>query len=381
MIIGIDASNIGSGGGLNHLVEVLSKSNPVKHGFEKIIVWAPQSTLDAIYDRSWIVKYTYTVLEKNFILRSLWQWNELGRLAKTEGCTILFAPGGSFLTKFRPIVTMSQNLLPFEWSEINRYGLSLISLKLLMLRWSQTRSFKRANGVIFLTKYAKDVVLGITGELYGETPVISHGLNKRFFNHPRKQKNISEYNNSNPLNLIYVSSIEPYKHHVNVIKAVSNLRRKGVPVVVDLYGSPTTSDSQHGLDKFLKRYDPKHELIKYHGLTKHDDIHAKYLQADIAIFASSCETFGQILIEGMAAGLPTVCSKMSAMPEILGNHGIYFDPLSSVSIETAILRLINFEELREKVAHEGYYRAKKFSWEKCANQTFELFNLIASKLQ
>jgi len=276
---------------------------------------------------------------------------------------------------------MSQNLLPFEWSEINRYGLSLISLKLLMLRWSQTRSFKRANGVIFLTKYAKDVVLGITGELYGETPVISHGLNKRFFNHPRKQKNISEYNNSNPLNLIYVSSIEPYKHHVNVIKAVSNLRRKGVPVVVDLYGSPTTSDSQHGLDKFLKRYDPKHELIKYHGLTKHDDIHAKYLQADIAIFASSCETFGQILIEGMAAGLPTVCSKMSAMPEILGNHGIYFDPLSSVSIETAILRLINFEELREKVAHEGYYRAKKFSWEKCANQTFELFNLIASKLQ
>ena len=47
----------------------------------------------------------------------------------------------------------------------------------------------------------------------------------------------------------------------------------------------------------------------------------------IFLFASSCETFGQVLIEGLAAGLPTASSSMSGIPEILGDTVIYFDPL------------------------------------------------------
>jgi len=381
MIIGIDASNIRFGGGVTHLVELLRAADHFQYNFDKIIVWASQSTLDSIHDQPWLSKRTDYVLEKNYLYRAVWQWKKLGKLADSEKCSVLFVPGGSFLTSFRPIVAMSQNLLPFEWNELSRYGFSLTSLKWLMLRWTQTYSFKRANGVIFLTKYAKDTVLDITGELHGETYIIPHGLDKRFFNHPRKQKNISEYNYENPLRLIYVSSIEPYKHHNNVIKAVSNFRNNGVPIVLELYGVPATSDSLNSLDKCLREYDPKHKFIKYNGLTKYDDIHTKYFQADIAIFASSCETFGQILIEGMAAGLPTVCSKMSAMPEILGNNGIYFDPLSSESIGRALLKLMNSEDLREEVANEGYHHAKKYSWIKCADETFEFFNLIAGKSQ
>jgi hypothetical protein len=42
-----------------------------------------------------------------------------------------------------------------------------------------------------------------------------------------------------------------------------------------------------------------------------------YMNSDIAVFASNCESLGQILIEGMAPSLPTACSDMSAMPEYI----------------------------------------------------------------
>jgi|TARA_Y100000294_G_scaffold68314_1_gene64679 glycosyltransferase involved in cell wall biosynthesis len=379
--LAIDASNISSGGGLTHLVELLRAADPNRHHFESIVMWASQSTLDSIPNRSWLLKRTAPVLEKNYLYRAIWQWLKFGKLAEAENCLVLFIPGGSFLTNFHPVVVMNQNLLPFDWTEIKRYGFSLTSVKWLMLRFSQTYSFKHADGVIFLTKHAKNSVLGIIGQLHSETAVISHGLNKRFFNRPRKQKELSEYNNENSLKLIYVSSIAPYKHHNNVFKAIWLLRKKGVPVVLDLYGSPSISDSNYILDKQLKLYDPTHDFIRYNGLTNYDEIHTKYLQADIAIFASSCETFGQILIEGIAAGLPTACSNMSAMPEILGINGVYFDPLNPESIKNSILKLISSVDLREQVAHEGYKRAKKYSWIKCADETFDLLNSIAYKTQ
>ena len=113
MIIGIDASNIRSGGGLTHLVELLRASDPVKHDFNKIIIWASQSTLDSILDYPWLLKRFEAVLERNFLFRAIWQWKYIGKLAEYENCSILFVPGGSFLTNFRPVVTMNQNLLPF----------------------------------------------------------------------------------------------------------------------------------------------------------------------------------------------------------------------------------------------------------------------------
>ena len=42
---------------------------------------------------------------------------------------------------------------------------------------------------------------------------------------------------------------------------------------------------------------------------------------------------------------------------------------------------MNSKQLREKVAREGYHRAKKYSWARCADETFDLFNIITSNFQ
>ena len=55
MIIGIDASNIKSGGGLTHLLNLLNESNPKLHNFNLIVVWCNNNNYHKIPKRKWIL--------------------------------------------------------------------------------------------------------------------------------------------------------------------------------------------------------------------------------------------------------------------------------------------------------------------------------------
>ena len=180
LILGIDITNLRGGGGVTHIIELLTAANPFAHGFSKIIVWGGSQTLNKLPQREWLKKVNPPALDKGLLARSLWQRFSLSAAAHAENCDVLFVPGGSFVGSFEPIVTLSQNLLPFELSELDRYGVSLMALKLKILRYTQSQSFKSANGMIFLTKYAENSVLKVTGPLSGMIATIPHGLPSRF---------------------------------------------------------------------------------------------------------------------------------------------------------------------------------------------------------
>ena len=98
------------------------------NNFKKIIIWGNINTLKLIKNNSWIIKITPKELESGLISRFFWQRFQLSKQAKALKCDLLLIPGGSFSCSFRPIVTMSRNMLPFEWSEAKRYGFSQITL-------------------------------------------------------------------------------------------------------------------------------------------------------------------------------------------------------------------------------------------------------------
>jgi glycosyltransferase involved in cell wall biosynthesis len=368
MVIGIDASNLSRGGGLTHLIELISELDPNKHNFKKIIIWSHKSTLNLIKEESWIIKNTPKELEGNLISRFFWQRFKLSKLAKESKCDLLFVPGGSFSTSFRPIVTMSRNMLPFEWSEARRYGIAPITLRIIILRWLQSTSFRSANGVIFLTSYAKEQVTKITGELAGKNKIIPHGLNKRFLIKPRRQFPISKYSDKNPYQLLYVSIIDQYKHQWHLVDAVARLKEIGFPVILNLVG-PSYPKSLKRLSKKINSLDNK-EFIKYHGSIQYQDLHNIYKKSHLGIFASSCENMPNILIETMAAGLPIACSNRGPMPEILGDDGIYFNPESSDEIFDALKELISKPKLRYEKANASFDNVKKYSWPVCTKETF-----------
>ncbi|RPH52586.1 MAG: glycosyltransferase family 1 protein [Desulfobacteraceae bacterium] len=376
MIIGIDASNIRNGGGVTHLVKLLCAADPVAHGFSQILVWSGQSTLDRIENRSWLVKSHEPLLDETLPCRVFWQRFRLSRLARSSGCDILFVPGGSYAGDFRPMVTMSRNLLPFEWPELLRYGWSWMTLKLLVLRLTQSRTFRRANGIIFLTRYAQDAVMRLIKTTCAKTTIIPHGIDDQFVCPPSKQLSITQYTADNPFRILYVSIIDLYKHQWHVAEAVAQLIKSGLPVSLALVGSaypPALKRLRQKLDKI----DPAGESVWYTGEVPYAELHLRYAQADLCLFASSCENMPNILLEGMASGLPIACSNRGPMPQILGNAGVYFDPEKPNDILRAIRTLITSPDLRTRLAQLSFERVQVYSWRRCADETFGFLVRVA----
>ncbi len=374
----IDASNIREGGGVTHLTELLHCASPDKHNFESIIIFSPQSTLEMIESKPWLEKKNSPDIKRGLIYRIYWQRFILARLIRKAGCHILFVPGGSDISGFSPVVTMSQNLLPFDWHQIFRYGLSIFTFKLIFLRLIQSRTFVKSNGVIFLTDYAKKIVMLAIKKTSGKVATIPHGIDSRFLLSPRTQLDIKFYTKKEPFKIIYVSTIDMYKNQWNVAEAVAKLRALDFPITLDLIGSHR-SLAMSKLNSCLNRVDPDGDFINYIGVVPFNKLHTYYIQADLMIFASSCENMPNILLEGMAAGLPIVCSNRGPMPEILGDAGLYFNPDDIDDISNAIRNMINSKKIRTLGAKSAYKSSKKFSWDKCADSTFNYLSSVYSQ--
>lgn len=377
MRLGIDASNLRGGGGVTHLIELLRAADPLAHGFSQVIVWSGQATLSRIKDRPWLVKSHQQLLDKSLLHRAFWQIFRLSMLARETKCNVLFVPGGSFAGDFQPTVTMCRNLLPFEWRELRRYGWSGITLKLMLLRWTQSRSFRNANGLIFLTKYAQNVVMQVIRPNSGETTIVSHGINDRFFRSPHDQLSIDQYSVDRPFRILYVSIVDMYKHQWLVAEAVAWLRQAGFPIRLDLVG-PAFPHALKRLRRTLDRIDPTGEFVQYSGAVPYPELHVRYTDADLCVFASSCENMPNILLEAMAAGLPIACSNRGPMPELLGDAGVYFDPENPQDIARALRELIGSPELRKEKARASFERSKTYSWERCTRETFGFLTEIAN---
>lgn len=369
MILGVDASNIVDGGGITHLAEMLRGADPTAHGFSSVIVWGRGSTLDLLEGRPWLVKARHSSLEGTLFARLWWQRSQLSKLAKEAGCDVLFVPGGLFAGSFHPTVSMSQNMLPFDWPELRRFGWSPTGVRLRLLRLVQARTFRRAEGVIFLTEYARKEVTRVMDTTLDRTTIVPHGINTRFACRPREQQPMDRYTMERPLRVLYVSIISLYKHQWRVAEAVAGLRRMGVPVVLELVG-PAYPPALRKLRETLKRIDPAGEAVRYSGEIAHEELSRRYAEADIYVFASSCENMPNILIEGMASGLPIACSSRGPMPEVLGDAGVYFDPEDASDIGRALMKLIESPDLRARLAQAAFGRAQAYSWRRCANETF-----------
>jgi len=378
MILGIDAANILGGGGLHHLVEVLKLANPVIHSFSKIIVFGSEKTLSQFESRSWLIKVSPAALNSNLIKRIVWQRFFLSEEVRKYKCNLLFVPGGVFVGNFRPVVSMNQNLIPFEWKEIFRYGLSFTTFKLFLLRYVHAKTFTSIDGIIFLTEHARSRVSKIVNIRKIKSITISHGVNAKFSCEPKIQKPITNYSTEQPFRILYISTIDLFKHQWYVVEAIAKLRSMGYPVVLDLVGGAYPQALKR-LQNALNKHDPENEFVDYLGYVPYREIEKKYKESDLFVFASSCETFGQIIIEAMSAGLPIACSERSAMSELLQNCGVYFNPEDSSSISDAICRLLDDPSLRFSLANSAKEISASFTWNCCVNKTFSFFKETLQK--
>ena len=368
MIIGIDASNIRVGGGLTHLKNLLRFAKPERSGVRKVIVWGGKHSLEKLPQETWLDLREISMLNRSLAHRLYWQNITLTSLAR-KNCDLLFVPGGLYLGVFRPYVSMCQNLLPFADEEISRYGLSGSSIRIKLLARGQAHTFAHSDGIIFLTQHVRDILLTKYSHLQNvRQSVIPHGIDPVFFRHNTENKKKHD-----PIRLLYVSSIDLYKHQWNVVSSVSSLRKEGINIQLTLVGS-AYPPALEKLKATIEKVDPNMDFVKYEGLIDHNELTSYYNQADLFVFASSCENLPIILLEAMASSLPIACSNRLPMPEVLGDAGIYFEPEDLTSINNALRKLISSPKLRKIMAKKAQERVNKFTWEQCAYDTFEFLS-------
>ncbi len=373
MILGIDATNIVTGGGLTHCREILSDNEFKRHGFSKVILWSSKNTIDQIKNKS-IHKKTHYLLNKKFFIRILWNLFFFKREIKKEKCDALLVLGGYSVVNFNPTITICQNMLPFEPNELKNYGLSLRRLKFFIIKILQINSFLKSKSIIFLSHYAREKIDQHINLNNKKTAVIPHGINE-IFNLPKKKVFTSskEQSKKNSYRFIYVSSVDMYKHQWNVVKAIGILKNKGYNVKLDLIGE-YYKPALRKMNNEIDIYDKNRKFIHYHGKVNYEKLPRFYSKADIIIFASSCENLPIILLEGMATSLPIICSNLGPMREIMGDHDYYFNPYNYSELLETIKKMILSFEVSNGKNNLIKNRSLSFTWENCRKETFNFIS-------
>jgi glycosyltransferase involved in cell wall biosynthesis len=369
MILGIEASSIRGGGGATHLKELLRVFDPEKHGFARIVVWSGKAVLAQLPDAPWLKKQTHWYIDRSIVLRLFWQRFLATRQVEKERIDVLFVPGGLHHLQFRPLVTMSHNMLPFEPQERDRYGLSYFGIRLRLLERQLGRAFTSADGVIFLTQYARNNIAKMLKTLVQSSAVVPHGVGRGHAREPRPQESIAAYSNERPFEILYVSTIDVYKHQGRLVRVVARLREEGFPVRLRLVG-PDYPPERALLETVRREVDSGGKIVEVVGSVPYDELPPIYHAADLFAFPSSCENLPIILLEAMAAGLPIACSSRGPMPEILEDGGEYFDPEDAEGMYRTLKRMLGDAPLRRRHAERSFALSKQYTWEACADATF-----------
>lgn len=241
----------------------------------------------------------------------------------------------------------------------------------------QGRSFRKANGVIFLSQFARDFISVTLGDIPGSKALIPHGVEPRFFSAPKRQRSREECSFENPFKLLYVSLAMPYKHQIEVVRAVHGLRKQGLPIQLTLAGSAAGKYSE-ALKKTISELDPGGQAIIWNQEIPFEALHHTYHSSDAFLFASSCENLPNILIEAMASGLPIVSSDRGPMKEVLGDSAIFFNPYCPSSISSTIEKMVSDPELRAQLAGRAFEIASGCSWKKCSQATFDFIATVSA---
>jgi glycosyltransferase involved in cell wall biosynthesis len=180
-----------------------------------------------------------------------------------------------------------------------------------------------------------------------------------------------------PHYLVSVGTVAKVKNTDGLLRCQAALRGMGssLPLVVC---APTTHDLQSY--RLLASALGLRESVDLIFLVKvGKDLPALYRGATVFVILSWYESFSLPVLEAMASGLPVIAANSASLPEIIGDGGLLVDPRRTIEIAATVKRVLDNPTLRQELALRAKRRSQAFSWERMAEQTFDIYKeLIAS---
>ena len=165
--------------------------------------------------------------------------------------------------------------------------------------------------------------------------------------------------------LLYVGSEEKRKNLVNLAMAYMGLARRRPRIPPLILVGPGSGWAQGG-----EAWGPQ---IRATGYLETREIRALMAASAALVLPSLEEGFGLPVVEAMAAGLPVVCSRGSALEEVAGDAATLVNPLDTRSIADGMERILD-DPMRAEVQRErGLARSALFDWDTAAARTLEVY--------
>jgi len=99
------------------------------------------------------------------------------------------------------------------------------------------------------------------------------------------------------------------------------------------------------------------------------------------VYPSLYEGFGIPILEAQKAGCPVICSNQSSIPEVAGNAAFIIDDISALKIADILVENLSRSDQTNKIIDEGFINAKRFSWDKCYQQTKQVYSDVYSSFE
>ncbi len=168
--------------------------------------------------------------------------------------------------------------------------------------------------------------------------------------------------------LLYVGRLAVEKNIGVVIHSYRGLKLRHPDIRLVLVGDgPMRTELQQ-----------KHPDILFAGFRVGQDLAQHYASADMFLFASKTETFGNVTIEAMASGLAVVAFRHAAAGELIqsGENGMLVDPANDAGFEAAAHTLLNAPENMRAMGAQAWQTAHSLGWPKVVEKTESIFHKI-----
>ena len=170
--------------------------------------------------------------------------------------------------------------------------------------------------------------------------------------------------------LLYVGRATPHKNLQAAVDALAIVRKTHPDTLLALAGK--FDDNYKLLKKYVERQALGPNLI-FTDFVSEEELAWLYQNAAAYLFPSLSEGFGLPGLEAMVEGTPVLAARATSLPEIYGEAALYFGPSNTADMAAKINQVLESEDLRQKLIAAGQAQAAKYSWDKMARRTLDVY--------
>lgn len=241
------------------------------------------------------------------------------------------------------------------------------------------QSVERAEKVIAISEFTRREIAELFPWAREKLAVTHLGVSESFCprNDPEGTGNARQKYGLPAQYILFVGTLEPRKNLITLLDAYRIFRSRSrrhddIRLVVAGIKGWLFEETMNRIHEMPPEMAP---IVT--GYVDDADLPYLYSAAKMAVVPSFYEGFGLPCLEAMACGTPLICSNTSSMPEVVGDAALMVSPNEPEEMAEAMVRLATNEQLAEELVCEGRERAAEFTWQRCAEQTYRVYESAA----